>query len=329
MSPEIPGDAQAAGDAPLTIHSAASAIGALLADDGDSGASETEQKEPVTSEAEETAEQSEEAEAEEQSETAESEDQSEKQPEKYRVKVEDFEAEVTLDELIRGYQREQDYSRKTMKVAEAEKSAEAERQALATAREQYSNLVGAIQAELSKPLYDPAEMDALKATDPQTWAVRQLEEQQRQGQLNAVVAEQEKILRQKQAEADQANAKRLADENEKLLKAVPEWKDGNVRKAELGKIWDYGLSLGYTAAELGAFDHRAMLGLRDAVRYRDIQSKKPEVQAKVEAVKTVKPGTASQQPSKVTQYQRAHDRHSKDGNVRTAAALIALMNSKG
>ncbi len=48
---------------------------------------------------------------------------------RYTVKVDGEEQEVTLDELVRGYQRNADYTRKTMKVAE-------ERRELGTLRAQ-------------------------------------------------------------------------------------------------------------------------------------------------------------------------------------------------
>jgi hypothetical protein len=51
-------------------------------------------------------------------------EQAEPEPRKFKVKVDGQDTEVTEDELLKGYSRTQDYTRKTQKVAEERKAVE-------------------------------------------------------------------------------------------------------------------------------------------------------------------------------------------------------------
>lgn len=335
-----PGDAQAAGGA-LSVMDAASAIGALsTVNDGDGGANAAETKaeqveETAPSETEETeGEQPDESEGEEQSEPSEETEEAAQQPPKFRVKVNGEEVEVTQDELLKGYSREQDYTRKTQATAEERKALEAEKAAIAQERERYSQLLGGLTEQLSKPLYDPAEMEQLRLSQEPAhraeYAARAAEEHQRQQHLNGIQTEQARIAQQKAQEAEQAHNQRLRDEATKLLTKLPEWKDPEKAKADKETIWKYGLSEGFSPEEMqSTADHRIMLVLKKAAAYDALQSKKPEVLPKVEAVKTLKPSTSTHQPSQKTEVVRARERFARSNSVRDAAALIALTNTKG
>ena len=67
------------------------------------------------------------------SDDSEEQEQEQEQP-RYRVKVEGQEYEVTQDELVKGYQREADYTKKTQKLAEQRKAVEAEYAAVEQAK---------------------------------------------------------------------------------------------------------------------------------------------------------------------------------------------------
>jgi hypothetical protein len=71
----------------------------------------------------------------------------------FRVKVGNEEVEVTEDELLSGYSRTADYTKKTQALAETRKAVEAERVAIEEAkqlRETYSQRLQAIEQILSK-----------------------------------------------------------------------------------------------------------------------------------------------------------------------------------
>ena len=103
----------------LTVRGAAQAFEGMLG-------SEEPQGQPEAPEAQET-EETQEYEAAQDDEGEEYEEEVQETP-KYRVKAGDEELEVDLDELVKGYSRTADYTRKTQALAEQRKAIEAEAQ---------------------------------------------------------------------------------------------------------------------------------------------------------------------------------------------------------
>ena len=92
---------------------------------------------------------------------------------RYRVKVDNEELEVDLDELIKGYSRTSDYTKKTQSLAEQRKQVEAERAKIEEAarlRDTYSQRLQVIEQMLSS---QPEEdLTALKDSDPVGYAIK-------------------------------------------------------------------------------------------------------------------------------------------------------------
>jgi hypothetical protein len=104
-------------------------------EDVDESTEET-QDEPLEEEEGELEDESEDEEEEE----PESEEEQEETEEVYSVKVDGEEMEVSLDELIKGYSRQSDYTRKTQELA-------SERNSMAAQQEQWANEIAETQAE--------------------------------------------------------------------------------------------------------------------------------------------------------------------------------------
>ena len=102
-----------------TVDNAAAKIFGMLEPEQPEGQAE-ELAEQETEEYEAQAEESEEAEGEEVQEEVEA-------PQRFRVKVDNEELDVDLDELIKGYSRTSDYTKKTQNLAEQRKAVESER----------------------------------------------------------------------------------------------------------------------------------------------------------------------------------------------------------
>src|SRR6185312_3409026 len=117
----------------FTVESAASELDGLLS--GNDG----EQERDEQAEQAETGDDSEgepEEEAEE-SEDAEQEEEPEEEP-SYTVKIDGKDATVPLKELLSGYQRTADYTRKTQELAEQRKSAASELESAKAERAHYA-----------------------------------------------------------------------------------------------------------------------------------------------------------------------------------------------
>lgn len=303
-----------------TVADAADRIEGLLGP-ADSETDETQEAQEASDAPEDEPEQSDEPEDGEQSDEQEEAEAPEEQPELYTVKVAGEEVQVTLDEALKGYSREQDYTRKTQALAEESK---AEKAAIAAARDDYLGKLQTVEKiiEANQPRVD----QSLRYSNPAEWSAQMLQHQQWAEQKRAVSAETERLNGEQAQEEARERQAVAARETEALLSALPEWKDPAIAKAETAALRDYGQSIGFSEAELDdILDHRAVRVLRDAMAYRDLKAKSGQVRSAVEAKRVAKPGATSAPPSKAQDLQRAKTRLRQSGSVDDAEAAILRM----
>jgi hypothetical protein len=248
------------------------------------------------------------------------------QPKVFTVKVDGKEIEVTLDELQQGYSRTQDYTRKTQQIAETRKAVEAEAAAIRAEREQYAQLLGALQQQLESAGEQPVDWDRLYAEDPIEW-VRQRElARDKEEKKLAIQSEQQRLSQLTAQQRAEEFKTTLAKESEALIQAVPEWKDSNKAKAEKQMLIEFGQKIGYSEDELkNVFDHRAVVTLRKAALYDQMMSKRKDIKPVVNnGPRPVKPSAAGR-VSSATEGTRAKQRLAKTGRVDDAARAIELL----
>ena len=243
----------------------------------------------------------------------------------YRVKVGKDEVDVPLDELIKGYSRTADYTKKTQEVAEQRKVVEAERTKIEEAarlRDQYAQRLNIIEQMLQQqPEQDLSE---LKETDPIGYAVAVAERAEKEKQLAAVQQERLRLNQQQQAEQAERLKAHLASEAAKLREAIPEWTDevkGEVIKKE---VREYAKSIGFTDQELSqVYDSRAVTALYKAAQYDKLMRGKPNVTKKVtEAPRMLRPGTSNPESRQTEQSKKLKQQVRKSGKVQDAARLF-------
>ena len=318
----------------MNMADAASAISAMLApEEGQAQVDETQPAEVSDEDIEAAASEDDdsgvedapgEESAEEQSEDNE-ESEEQDQPQTFTVKVDGKEVAVTLDELQKGYSRTQDYTRKTQQIAEVRKQVEQETQAVRAEREQYAQLLGALQAQLqtSEPQVD---LERLYHEDPIEW-VRQKEVlRERQEKAYAIQAEQQRLSQLSQQEQQRAMEAHLENQKDALLAALPEWKDPKKAKAEKALVLESAKSVGFTDDDLkSVYDHRLVLLLRKAAMYDQMVSKRQGIKPVVNnGPRPAKPGAAGR-VSTTTESTRAKQRLAKTGRVDDAASAIELL----
>lgn len=321
-------NAQAVGS--ITVNQAAQSFATML--DSQEGVDTSAEAQPEEEQSESESEEMESAEpqdeAEETSEEVEGEDEESEEEaprvEKFVVKVDGKEIEVPKDELIRGYQREADYTRKTQKLAEERKLVESEFQQVRGEREQYAQILGQLQQKLQE--FEPPEPDwnRLEVEDPTEYARQWTSHQRRQQQKFAVQAEQDRLNQLRQAEMQKQIQTVLAQETARLKEKIPEWSSPEKAKTEGKALLEYGQQLGFSEQELnGITDSRALLALHKAWKYDQIMSKRPEFQAKIKkAPRMVTPGSAGSVSSKSGELNNAKKRLAQTGSVRDAASLF-------
>jgi hypothetical protein len=244
---------------------------------------------------------------------------------KYRVKAAGEEREVTLDELVRGYQLEADYTKKTQSLSEERKQVEADRARIQEAtqlRDQYAERLQIIEQMLTQ---QPTEnLEQLKETDPIGYAVKVAEQQQKDKQLQAVQMERYRIAQQQQAEQSQVLASHVATEAEKLARAIPDFADKEKGEPVRKEIRNFAKSIGWSDQELASvYDSRAVLTLYKAMQYDKLMQNKPDVAKKVsQAPKMLKAGASQQRTPDQEGVKKQKQQLKRSGRVADAAGLF-------
>ena len=310
---------------PMNMAEAANALAGMLPDEGQEESSEAQLPEEGAAGDEELLDDadasSDETDPEQSEEEGDSEE--EEQPQVFTVKVDGKEVEVTLDELQKGYSRTQDYTRKTQQIAEARKQTEAELQAVRAEREQYAQLLGALQAQVQQAAQPQVDWDRLYNEDPIEWVRQREVMRENQEKAAAIQSEQQRLAQLSQQEQAQQRQALLAQEQEALVAAIPEWKDAKKAQAEKAMLVQFGQKVGFTPDELkSVIDHRAVVMLRKAALYDQMMSKRGQIKPVTNnGPRPAKPGAAGRVSSN-TEAMRAQQRLAKTGRVDDAADAI-------
>jgi len=258
-------------------------------------------------------------------ETVEQEEEVEESP-KYRVKVSGEEVEVTLDELLNGYSRTADYQKKTQSLAEQRKAVEAERVKIdeaAKTRETYAQRLQVIE-QLLQQQETGEDLSALRTEDPIAYAVKMAEKVERDKQLQAVQMERQRVQQEQMAHQQALLQKHIQTEQQKLVEAIPEFKDDVKGEIIRRDIRNYAKSIGFTDQELSqVYDSRAVQTLYKAMQYEKLMANKGATTKKVAtAPKTLRPGTSNPQSSENEAMKKERARLRQSGNKKDAARLF-------
>jgi len=269
----------------------------------------------------------EQAEYEDESEDESEEEATEEEPTPtYKVRVGKEEVEVPLDELLKGYSRTADYTRKTQEIADQRKVVEAEKAKIEEAsklRDTYAQRLGIIE-QMLKQQDSGEDLASLKETDPIGYAVKVAEQAEREKQLSAVRAEQQRIAQQQQGEQQERLKTYLAQEAQKLAEAIPEMNDPAKGQAIRTDIRNFAQKLGYSEQELSqVYDSRAVTALYKAMQYDKLMSGKGDATKKVQqAPKMLKPGTSTPEARQSQEVKQLRGRLKKSGKARDAASIF-------
>jgi hypothetical protein len=271
-----------------------------------------------------------ESEAEDTEDTNDSDEDAEEAPEQaqtFRVKVDGEEVEVPLEELIKGYSRTADYTRKTQAVAQARKEAEGELAAAREERQRYAATLQALNQQLQAMQPPEIDWDTLYQQNPVEWMRQRELARTRQEQQAWVQSQQQVLLQRQQIEEQQEQSKTLEVERDKLLDALPEWRDSDKARAEKAKIVEYATGkLGFTAEEISdIFDARAVVALRKAMLFDELQSKREQMRPTIkQKAKPMRAGNAvAPQSVKNRASKDALSKLAKTGSTRDAASVFA------
>jgi hypothetical protein len=210
------------------------------------------------------------------------EDEDEDRPSRDRV-PEGFEVElapgqkVTIKELREGYLRHKDYTQKSQEAAEIRKHALETRQYSDQVRTEYASKLDLINRALFSVYEErPQEYwEQLRQRDVSRYMLEKEGEREQREKMNAIVGEHQAEVQRFHAEAQRRHAERLVESRKVLAQEVPAWADPNKLQQGTQRLRNKAVEYyGFPSSDLdGIVDHRVVLVLRDAIRYREAMQK--------------------------------------------------------
>ena len=280
-------------------------------------------------------EEAEEEESEEESEEEESdEDEQEEVEEVYSVKVDGEEMEVSLDELIKGYSRQSDYTRKTQELA-------SERNQMAELQQQWANEISQAQAERQQYIsalgqviqnqmagleqYATINWEQLREEDPIAFVTKKEEFRDAQERVRQAQAQQYQEQQKQEAEIEKVRKLAVQEEYKRLVEAVPEWGDSDKRGKIASEISSYAVEQGFTQEELkDLIDHRSLIVLMKAQKYDALQKSDVKAKKVKNKPKVVRSGKGSNKKQDTARAKRiaSMKRLKQSGKPEDAASLF-------
>ena len=256
---------------------------------------EVENEEVATEAVEETDEEALEEEVDEESEdepeATEEEDESEEveveERKTYRVKASGEEKDVTLDELVSGYQKSTDYTQKSQTLAEERKKVEAHAQEIQNAmrtREAYAQKLSQVEQYLTSQAKPGENLEELKENDPIQYAITVAEQTEANKKINTIRQEQQKVAQEQHHYRLQQQNQVVANEALMLSEKVKEFSDPKKAEQIKSDIRTFGKSVGFSDQELSqVYDHRHVMILQKAMAYDKLQKANPGVNKKLKS----------------------------------------------
>ena len=239
----------------------------------------------------------------------------------YTVKVDGSEMEVTLDELLRGYQREADYTRKTSELSlEKSRHNDMMQQSQSEINQKLSKLTeltSAAQQELQTE-YSNIDFEKLYEDDPVEAARLEHKMRKRSENLQRI---------QEETRNNQMNEfqKYLQEQQAKVATMIPEFSDPAKASRIKSEMRTYLTKLGYNNNEIASvYDSRQVMLIKDAMAYDKLKKSNVKVTKKVaKAPKVVKPGVPKTKAEQASKQRRDKLNHlKKTGSVRSAAKVF-------
>jgi len=252
----------------------------------------------------------------------------------YTIKVDGEEAQVSLNELVNGYQRGATFTQRQQELAAERAQLQEQMQGLPGQEaqlqqtyQQYQEVLHQLRGQMEAASQPPnMDWDALEREDPVQWLKLKELERQRAGEIQAVVAEQQRMQGIQEQERQRRFQEHLEVQRGQVLEKIPEWSDGNVQAEDQRRLMEYGQTEGYSEEELGKlYDARAVVILRKAMLYDQLTNGEKITQAKSK-IGSVKGGSRETTRRTHTRKHKAQRQKLKtSGKVHDAAPLLGAL----
>lgn len=245
-------------------------------------------------------------------------------PKTYKVKIDGKEVEVAEDELLKGYSRQSDYTKKSMEVAEQRRQIEGVAARFQEERAQYQNQLNQLTQALGQELNKQVNWEQLLETDPVEYLKQQHLYNQRQAAYQQSLQAQAQYAQQTREQEAMNAQQRLQYEREQLIANLPSWKDEATAAKEGQALTKHLIERGYSELQIrGLTDHKTLILARESMLYRQMMAKAKETTKVVEKLppRMEKPGVARPTDGRTSDMTALR----KSGKVEDAAALFAKL----
>ena len=249
------------------------------------------------------------------SEEVETEDEGEEQEpaDWHTVKVDGEEMQVTLDEALKGYQRDADYRKKTMTLAEERKTVQAD-------KDRIGSLINSVDSFI-KSEQESIDWDALKQDNPEQYIAKREALQEAEQVKQAAIAEQQQNYQET-----------VSRETAALVEAMggnDVWSQDQ-RNTDLKLAGEYLKEKGVSDKDIESItDHRLWTIIFDAAKAQKFKTTGAKVREQVrKAPKSVKPGQkipAGERKVKAASNKLRNARNSQEG----VNALTEILKLQG
>lgn len=247
---------------------------------------------------------------------------------KYEIKVNGKPVEVTLDELMSGYQRDADYRRKTMELADERRlleeevnRAKSESDAVAKLRQDYATRL----SEIENSMKPDANIDWAKLyeTDPDEYHRKKIEVENKSKALETIKAERQRALQEQQQEQTKVFNQYLEQQKKLLAEKEPEYVDPVKGEGLRKDMTSYLKKEGYSDQELNMMvDHRSFVIAKKAMLYDKMMNSKVSAKQSKPVPKMVRSGTTKTINKDSQQAKSLKSRLKQTGSMRDAANVL-------
>jgi desulfoferrodoxin (superoxide reductase-like protein) len=247
---------------------------------------------------------------------------------KYEIKVNGKPVEVTLDELMSGYQRDSDYRRKTMELADERRlleeevnRAKSESDAVAKLRQDYATRL----SEIENSMKPDANIDwaRLYETDPDEYHRKKIEVENKSKALETIKAERQRAIQEQQQEQSKVFNQYLEQQKKLLADKEPESVDPVKGEILRKDMTSYLKKEGYSDQELNMMvDHRSFVIAKKAMLYDKMMNSKISAKQSKTVPKMVRSGTQKTINKDSQQSKSLKSRLKQTGSMRDAANVL-------
>ena len=252
------------------------------------------------------------------------EDARSEEPQRYSVKVDGQETEVSLEDLKQGYSGQKYVQKGMQETADMKKEVATVYEALNNERQVIAELYQSIQqggiapqpVKPSKELFD---------ADPIGYMQKNITYEEEMGAYNQQMAQIQQVSQQSSVASENAQKAYLQEQMQILQKDIPDFADQKKGQQLREKLVNTGTNhYGYTTDEISQItDARAIKVLHDAQKYQDIISGKSKAKVKTQSANSViKPGAKKVSTPKAKVRSRQMAKLKGSGDMKDALELI-------